>query len=79
MPNSDTHYCSGDAIQAGDRVTCAAWTRVVLFVNGSESFADGDTSEDWSYLGRGFMIEYDQAGWVFSEEANEDLELVARA
>ena len=34
---------------------------------------------DWSYLGRGFMVQYDQAGLVFNETADEDLELVARA
>ena len=79
MPRSDTHYCSGDEIQVGDRVTCAAWTGVFVFVLGTESFADGYTSEGWSYLGRGIMIQYDQAGMVFSEEAVEDLVVVARS
>ncbi len=79
MEGSDTRYCSGDDIRAGDRVRCAAWTGRVAFVLGSGSFAPGYDPAEWSYLGRGFMAEYDQAGLVFSEQAGEDLELVARA
>ena len=77
--DSDTHYCSGDDIRAGDRVRCADWTRRVVFVLGTGSFAPGYGPADWSYLGRGFMVEYDQVGLVFSEQADVDLELVARA
>jgi hypothetical protein len=76
---SDTHYCSGDDIRAGDRVRCAAWTGRVAFVLGTGSFAAGYSPADWSYLGRGFMVEYDQAGLVFAERADTDLVLVARA
>lgn|GEM_PF-1637345 len=79
MDGSDTHYCSGDAIRAGDRVRCADWTGVVVFVLGTRSFSAGYSMADWSYLGRGFMAEYHQAGLVFSEQANADLVLVARA
>jgi hypothetical protein len=74
----DTHYCCGDDIRAGDRVRSGDWTGVVVFVLGTGSFGAGYKSEDWSYLGRGFMVEYDQVGLVFAEEADEDLELVAR-
>ena len=74
----DTHYCSGDDIRIGDRVRCADWTGVIVFVNGTGSYAAG-YDPDWSYLGRGFMADYDKAGLVFSEQADEDLELVARA
>ena len=69
----DTHYCSGDDIRIGDRVRCADWTGVIVFVHGT------GYNPDWSYLGRGFMADYDKAGLVFSEQADEDLELVARA
>ncbi len=79
MDGSDTHYCSGNDIRAGDRVRCADWTGVVVFVLGTGSFAAGYSPADWSYLGRGFMAEYDQAGLVFSEQADSDLVLVARA
>jgi hypothetical protein len=78
VPSSDTHYCSGDEIRAGDRVKCAPWTGRVVFVLGTGSFADGYSSADWSYLGRGFMIEYEQAGLVFEEQADADLVLVTR-
>lgn len=79
MDGSETRYCSGDDIRAGDRVRCDDWTGVVVFVLGTGSFAAGYSPADWSYLGRGFMAEYDQAGLVFSEHANEDLVLLARA
>ena len=78
MGGSDTHYCSGDDIRAGDRVRCGDWAGVVVFVLGTGSFAPGFNPADWSYLGRGFMVEYDQAGLVFAVAADADLELVAR-
>ncbi len=78
MCGSDTHYCSGDDIRVGDRVRCTDWTRVIVFVLGTGSFAAG-YSPDWSYLGRGFMADYDKAGLVFSKHADEDLVLIARA
>jgi hypothetical protein len=78
MGGSDTHYLSGDDIRAGDRVRWADWTGVVVFVLGTGSFAPGYTPANWSYLSRGFMVDYDQAGLVFSEQSDEDLELLAR-
>jgi hypothetical protein len=75
---SDTHYCSGEEIRVGDRVRSADWTGVVVFVLGTRAFAAEYPSEHWSYLGRGFMIEYDRAALVFAHSADEDLELVAR-
>jgi hypothetical protein len=79
VAGSDTHYCSGDEIRAGDVVRCADWTGRVVFVVSTGSFAPGYSRADWSYVGRGFMVEYDQAGLVFWEQADEDLVLVARA
>ena len=79
MGGTDTHYCTGEDIRAGDRVRCGDWTGTVVFVLGTGSFAPGYNPADWLYLGRGFMVEYDRAGLVFSEHADEDLELVARA
>jgi hypothetical protein len=79
MEATDTHYCSGDEIRAGDRVRCGGWTGRIVFVLGTGSFAPGYNPADWSYLGRGFMAEYEQAGLVFAGLACADLELVARA
>ena len=79
MEGTDTCYCSGDDIRAGDVVQCADWTGRIVFVLGAGSFAPGYRPADWSYLGRGFMAEYEQAGLVFSEQADEDLVLLARA
>ena len=79
MEGSDTHYCSGEEIRAGDLVKSADWTGRIVFVLGNGSFAPRYSPADWSYLGRGFMAEYDTAGVVFSDRADEDLVLVARA
>ena len=79
MKGSDTRYCSGDDIRAGDLVRCADRMGVVVFVLGTGSFAAGYSPAEWSYLGRGFMAEYDHVGLVFSEQADEDLVLLARA
>jgi hypothetical protein len=79
MGGSDTQYVSGDDIRVGDRVRCGDWTGVVVFVLGAESFAPGYRPSDWAYLGRGFMVEYDQAGLVFSGSADPDVLLVGRA
>ena len=79
MEGSDTHYCSGEEIRAGDLVKSADWTGRVVFVLGTRSFAPGYSPADWSYLSRGFMTEFDQGGLVFSQQADEDLVLVARA
>jgi hypothetical protein len=76
---SDTHYCSGNDIRVGDQVHCANWSGVVMFVLGTGSFASGYDPADWLHLGSGFMVEYGRVGLVFSEQADEDLVLVARA
>ena len=78
MEYSNTHYLSGEMILAGDRVRCAAWTGVVMFCNGNNSYAAEYDREYWRSEGPGFMIEYEEAGLVFSEWANEDLVLVER-
>jgi hypothetical protein len=75
---SDTHYQSGEAIFAGDRVRDAAWTGVVLFCNGNNSYAAEYDCEYWRSQGPGFMIEYEEVGLVFSEWAREELVLVER-
>lgn len=78
MGGSDTHYTSGEPIRVGDRVEHGPWTGVVVFVLGTGDFAPGYDLQHWAYLGRGFMIEYDKAGLVFSDEADEEV-LLARA
>ncbi len=72
----DSHYVSGEEIRVGDHVACGDWRGVVKFVLASQSFAEGFDPSHWSYLGRGFMVEYDQAGLVFSDEADEDVTLL---
>lgn len=51
---------------------------MVVFVLRTVDFAPGCGPQHWAYLGRGFMNEYNKAGLVFSEEADEEV-LLARA
>lgn len=75
----DSHYVTGEEIRVGDHVACGDWRGVVKFVLASRSFAAGFDPAHWSYLGRGFMVDYDKAGLVFSEKADEELTLLKRA
>jgi len=61
-----------DSLRPGARIRCAAWTGVIVFTNTLRAYSDGYTESDWSYFGRGFMVDYDQAGLVFEREPNED-------
>jgi hypothetical protein len=79
MGGSDTHYCSGQEIRVGDHVTSADWSGIIVFVLASESYAPGYPAEEWSYLGRGFMVEFDRMGPVFYDVADGDLVLVQRS
>ena len=77
MNELDTHYATGEPIRIGDRVSVGDWIGVVVFVIGTNQYAEGFDS-DWAYLGRGFMVDYDKAGLVFAEEADEEV-LLSRA
>lgn len=78
MTRPDTHYPSGEPIRAGDRVRGDGGTGVVGFVLGTGDFAPGYDPAEWAYLGRGFMTNYEQAGLVFAESA-DDVVLLGRA
>jgi len=79
LPDYSIQYRSGADIHVGDQVRLGSWLGTVVFVLGRGEFAQGFTEAQWSHLGRGFMLDTDQAGLVFHEEAPPDLELVARA
>jgi hypothetical protein len=79
MAGSDTHYTTGEEIRAGDQVRWADGFGTVVFVIGNGSFAEGYQVADWAYLGRGIMVNSDQAGFVFHPTADEDLTFVCRA
>ena len=79
MGGSDTHYRSGEEIRSGDQVRWADCPGVVVFVLGNASFAEGYQAADWTYLGRGIMVNSDRAGLVFHTTADEDLTFVCRA
>ena len=74
----DSHYQSGEEIRAGDWIELAGVPGRVVFVLETESYSPGFTAENWSYLGRGFMIESASMGLVFQVAADEDLTLVKR-
>lgn len=72
-------YPSGDDIRIGDRIMCASSPGLVAFVIASRSFSAEYPEEQWSYLGRGFMIETERYGLIHLDEADEDLVLIERA
>ncbi len=74
---SDTHYASGKPIQVGDTVSVGDWIGVVVFVVGTQQFSAEYQAGGWEFLGKGFMVNYDRAGLVFSNEADEEV-LIAR-
>ena len=78
MAGLDIHYQSGEEIQVGDRIDYAGQPGTVVFVLGTRSFAPGFPEKDWSYLGRGFMVDVQGMGLIHFEEADEDLTLSAR-
>lgn len=71
-------YYSGSDIHAGDIVRYAGVPAVIVFVNDLGEFLPGFTAADWSYLGSGFMVQYEDGALVYLDEADEDLELVQR-
>lgn len=50
---------------------------VVLFNNSLRLYTEKFREEHWSYLGEGFMVEYDIMGWVYYSKVDEDLELIS--
>ena len=79
MGGSDTHYYSGDEVRVGDRATTGAWHGFVVFVLASGSFDPRFRPADWSYLGRGFMVQFDEVRSVFYRRAEPDLFLASVA
>lgn len=79
MRESVPSYSTGDAIRVGDRITYAGSRGCVVFVVATRSYCDEYPEEDWSFLGRGFMIETEAHGLIHQDEGDEDLILVERA
>ncbi len=75
MLDPPLRYDSGELIQTGDRITFASSSGRVVWV-----YDDANPDEDWSYLGRGFLIEAEGYGRVHlhCDEQNEDLILLGR-
>ena len=81
MPDLSIHYCSGEPIRAGDRISLSGDRGRVLFVLGTrDAVAEFGGGLDWfvEEYGRGFMLDTEGLGQVFQEESDEDLELVSR-
>lgn len=72
-------YQSGNDVRIGDRVTLAGQPGVVVFVIDTGSYSPDFPEKEWAYLKSGFMLDVQGMGLVHETEADEDLELVARA
>ena len=79
MHESVPRYASGEDIRIADRISLAGRPGRIAFVIDTRSFSAEYPEKEWSYLGRGFMIDAAGYGLVHLEAADEDLVLVERA
>jgi hypothetical protein len=72
-------YRDGQEIRVGDEIRWDDLAGTVVFVIDTRSYSPEFPDADWSYLRRGFMLDVERGvGLVHLEEADEDLELIAR-
>ena len=68
---------NGRLIRLGDRVAIGRnMDGVVVFSLDTNEFSPAFPAEQWSYLGKGVMIETNQAGLVYLEESDEDVAII---
>ena len=77
-------YASGEAIHVGDRVAIAPGKSAdrcgtVVFVLGRNEFSPGFSEEQWRYLGKGFIVKFDDGTLVHYTKSESDMELIERA
>src|SRR4051812_11939694 len=74
-------YADGQAVRLWDRV--AVWgpdqaRGVVVFSVDTAEYSPAYPAHAWSYLGRGVMVDTDQAGLIHFSESAEGLQLLQR-
>lgn len=71
-------YQTGDDIRVGDRVRHAGQLARVVAVISRNEYAPGFSREDWAQYQQGFVVQQDDGQLFMYDQADEDLELVAR-
>ena len=76
-----TRYLTGEEIHIGDRILHAGEPAEIVLVIGRDEF-EGEFAiqKDWykQKYGRGFMVKGGPGGLVLCNEADEDIQFVAR-
>jgi hypothetical protein len=73
------NYASGELARLWDRVE--VWTgnrAIVVFSIDTDEFSEDFPKAGWVYLGRGVMLESQQAGLIHYEEPDEGMRLISR-
>ena len=69
-------YADGKHVRVGDRVAqCTDQGVVVCFLDSVE-FSEGFPIDEWSYLGSGILVDFEQAGLVHFPSSDTIIELV---
>lgn len=72
-------YCDGQDVHVGDRVRLGDDdSGVVVCSIDTKEYTEAHPREQWSYLGKGVMIEFKKYGLIHYEEPEIDLQLIAR-
>lgn len=73
-------YADGQQIKLGDRVALGSdRSGVVVCLIDSGEYTERCPEKDWSYLGRGAIVDFREFGLVHYEEVEEAVRLVERA
>jgi len=73
-------YSDGQEVKLGDLVRLGSDDGgVVVALIDSGEYSDGHPAGEWEYLKKGVMINFPQFGLIHYEEAEDDLQLIARA
>ena len=72
------HYKTGQAVLPGDRVDANGLKGKVVAVIDDGLYAPDYPDAEWSYLGKGLVIETDEIGVLHLPTIGEDIALIAR-
>ena len=72
-------YATGQEMRVGDQVKLGDDAGEVVFSIDADEYAEEYLRSQWEYLQKGVMINFKKYGLIHYEQAEDDLQLVARA
>lgn len=72
-------YADGEEIRLADQVSLGHARGVVVAVIAENAYMEGYLASDWSYLGQGVLVIFDQYGLLHYPCIEQDVRLVSRA